>query len=541
MLVRTGRAIAAGAVGFPLVSTIKARDVHSDKFGAVAGNAAGAKAGERVLADGGNAIDAAVAAALVAGVASPHLTGSGGYGGHMIIALAGGKGVACIDFNTAAPAAATPDMFYPCDEKGEAKGQINRYGWMASGVPGVLAGMQLALEKHGTRSFAEMAQPAIQMAREGAPLDLICALAIFNSAARLAKDPGSKKLYLTNGDSPKAGAVLRNPDLAEMLSTLAARNSTDSFYRGDIAQHIADTFQKNGGLVTARDLAAYRARDVKPLQWKGHGFKVLTAPLGAGGLTVLEGLSVLDAMQWDSLPASPAKTHALVEALRLVWKDRLECLGDPAMANVPVNELFSQARARALAAQADEAARSGKAMKLKIGNSRGPGTVNISSVDSRGNVVAVTLTHGGDFGAQVTVPGLGLTLGQGMYKFNPHPDSPNAPGPGKHPLHNMCPSLVLGANKTVLSVGGAGSQIIPNAVFSFLLYYMFQNSSIADALAAPRIHTTGTLDVTAEEHWPQADIEYLKQAGFKVRTAPCAHLSSAFFNAATGECSAGMR
>jgi gamma-glutamyltranspeptidase/glutathione hydrolase len=458
----------------------------------------------------------------------------------MMLAMAGHKDILCIDFNTAAAAAARPNM-YSFDGKGEAKSEANRYGWLAAGVPGTLAGLQWALDKHGTRSFSELVQPAIALAREGAPMDSICAKAIHNSAARLAGDPGSAKLYLTYGDSPKSGDLLRNPDLAAMLSTLAERNSVDSFYRGDIAQQIAGAFQKNGGLVTSRDLAAYRAREVKPLQWKHKGFTVLSAPLTAGGLTALEALSVLEALDWSNRAASPAKTHALLEALRLAWKDRLELLGDPEMVKVPVKHLLSSEYARTLAAQADQAVQAGKALELKVETSRGPGTCNISSVDRQGNVVAVTLTHGGEFGAQVTVEGLGVTLGQGMYKFNPHSSSPNAPGPGKRPLHNMCPSLVLGADKTAVAIGGAGGQMIPNALFAFLVSYVLQKSSMAEALAAPRLHTTGMLDVTADAAWPQADMDYLKQAGFKIRTAPGAHLSAVSFNAATGEWSSGLR
>ncbi len=245
MLVRSGQALAVGAVGFPFCS-FGADAPTVGKFGAVVGDAFGKTAGEQILAAGGNAIDAAVAGALAACVASPHHCGVGGYGGHMMVSLAGGKNITCIDFNTAAAAAARPDM-YPFDEKGEVKGAANRYGWLASGVPGTLAGLQMALDKFGARSFREVVQPAIQLARDGSPLDSICANAIKNSAARLAKDPGSAKLYLARGNSPQPGDVLQNPDLARLLSLLAERNSVESFYSGDIARQIADAFQKKRG------------------------------------------------------------------------------------------------------------------------------------------------------------------------------------------------------------------------------------------------------------------------------------------------------
>ena len=219
MLVRSGQTIAVGAVVFPFLSLGKNSPSSDGKWGAVVGNEIGAKVGQSVLADGGNAVDAAVAAALASGVASPNYCGAGGYGGHLIVARSGGKKVECIDFNTAAPGAARADM-YPRNEKGEVVGASNRYGWLASGVPGTLAGLQLALKWYGTRSFAEVVQPCIKLARQGVPMSESCAAAIRNFAPRLRSDPGSAKIYLTNGDSPKAGDLLRNPEIAELYSTL---------------------------------------------------------------------------------------------------------------------------------------------------------------------------------------------------------------------------------------------------------------------------------------------------------------------------------
>src|SRR5258706_10865876 len=176
----------------------------------------------------------------------------GGYGGHMIIALAGGKKITAIDFNSTAPAAARPDIF-PLDEKGAVKGRVNFFGWVAAGVPGTLAGMQLALDRYGTRTFREMAQPAIELAEQGVVISKVFASTIRTCSTRFAHDPGSAKIYLKNGQPLKEGEKLRNPDLAKLLSSLAKENSVESFYRGDVAQRIADAFQSHGGLGTAQD------------------------------------------------------------------------------------------------------------------------------------------------------------------------------------------------------------------------------------------------------------------------------------------------
>src|ERR1041385_5220853 len=316
MLKRTGQTAFVAAFGVPLAFSAQKKAPLLWEHGAVVGENTGRTIGEKVLAEGGNAIDAAVAAALTACIAAPARSGIGGYGGHMIIALAGGKEVTAIDFNTAAPPAPRPDMF-PLDEKGAVKNRLNFFGWKAAGVPGVLAGMQLALSHHGTRSFREMVQPAIDLAERGFVINKVFAKTIRGCAARFAKDPGSAKLYLKNGQPLKEGDLLRNPDLAKMLSTLAERNSVESFYQGDIAQRIAEAFQTNGGLVTAKDLSIYQAREVQPLSLAYGNKTMFTAPLTAAGLVTLEGLSILKAVELDRHLSYNAKAHATLETMRL--------------------------------------------------------------------------------------------------------------------------------------------------------------------------------------------------------------------------------
>jgi len=545
MLALTGQALAAGALGsrFCLAAEEESptEDQAEGRFGAVAGHAMAAKIGREVLTNGGNAVDAAVAAALTACVVTPTRCGIGGYGGHLTLALAGGRKVTSIDFNTMAPAAARQDM-YPLDEQGEVKERVNFHGWLAAGVPGILAGLQLALHRYGTRSFRELAQPAIELARNGFTVTEGFARSIRGALARFRNDPGSAKLYLIDGEPPKAGDLHRNPELADLLATLAKRNSVDSFYRGDIAQRVAEAFQKNGGLVTAKDMAAYKAREMKPLQMKWKNCAVHTAPLTAGGLTVLEALSILKALGWDGLHPSPAAAHAWLEALRVAWHDRLRWLGDPEKVKVPVSRLLSSQYARETATKIKAAVNAARPLDIEGHDVlEEEGTVNISSVDRRGNMVAMTLTHGGTFGAQITVDGLGLTLGHGMSRFRPQPGHPNAPGPGKRPLNNMCPSVVLRDGKPVLALGGAGGLRIPNGIYAVLTHCLERGEPMTEAVAAPRLHCTGTLEVTVERSWPKAEADYLAQIGFAVRNGTVAHISAVSFNPQTGECRGVMR
>jgi gamma-glutamyltranspeptidase / glutathione hydrolase len=539
VLKRAGAAVLGGALSrADLWAAAQGKPAKGQ--GCVVGQPVAAKVGMDVLAAGGNAVDAAVAAALTAGVVAVQHCGIGGYGGHMVIAPPGEK-VTAIDFNTAAPAAAREDMF-PLDDKGAVKGRINTYGWLAAGVPGTLAGLQLALDRHGTRPFGKLVQPAIAFAGDGFEVGRPLATAIRSAQAQLRKDPASTKLLLSKGQPLKAGAVYRNPELADLLQTLAQRNSVDSFYRGDIGQQIARAFEKNGGLVTAKDMAAYQARVVTPLEltWRGH--TIYTAPLTAGGLTVLEALAILKAMAWERRPAQdPSALHARLDALRLAWDHRLKLLGDPEKVDVPVERLLSESHARSMAGQVQEALRKKQPVQAEGDGQSAGGTVHLSAADSRGMTVALTLTHGGHFGAQVAVDGLGLILGHGMSRFDPRPKRPNSPGPHKRPLHNMCPTVVVRDGRAILALGAAGGRRIPNAVYDVLAHFVGRDASVEDALEVPRLHTEGDRTLTLENKWPEDDLDYLKKLGYTAKAGPSAVVHAVELDAKSGRCHAASR
>ncbi|HEV3142568.1 MAG TPA: gamma-glutamyltransferase, partial [Gemmataceae bacterium] len=470
------------------------------------------------------AVDAAVTAALVAGVVAVPSCGIGGYGGHMVIGRPDGK-VSAIDFNSAAPEAARADMF-PRDEKGFVKGGINVHGWLAAGVPGTLAGMQLALDKFGAWSMSSALKPAVRYARGGFPITARLAKTIATAAGQFQKDPGSLRLFLSEGKPLPEGATFRNPDLADMLQQLADANSVKAFYRGEIAQKIAAEFRKNGGLVTASDLAQYEACEVAPLVLEWNGRTIYTAPLTAGGLTVIQALTTLKALGWEKLDANdPKTTHSRLEAVRLAWHDRLTLLGDPQKVDVPVSRLLSKSYADAAAERVRKAVADGKALPANSDGRKADGTIHITAVDSRGMMVALTLTHGESFGAQVTVDGLGLVLGHGMSRFDPNPKHPNCPGPAKRPLHNMCPTVVLHDGKPIAAMGTTGGRRIPNTLFDVLSNFVGLGQPLKDAAAAPRLHTIGNLDLDLSKNTPAAIAEYLKKAGYNVKTGPGANFN----------------
>ena len=484
-----------------------------------------------MLADGGNAIDAVVAAALAACVAAPHSVGIGGYGMSAVIAFEGGRRLIAIDGNTTAPAAMRADMFRP-DAKGKLPrgfSQADPYdstGWLFAGVPGIPAGLQLALDRCGTRGFGELARPAIALARDGFPWPQDLADVLQAGRARFERDPGTRALFLPQGRPVAAGELFKNPDLAAMLARLAEANSVEAFYRGDIADLIAEGFRKNGGLVTRKDLASYRARPVEPLTMTLGGAAIHTAPLTAGGLTVLQMLATLRAMKWEKMPAGLPRTHARAEAMRIAWRDRSALLGDPDFVEVPTARLLSEDYARESAERVLAAVKDGRMFLAHEAAPRAQaGTIHLSAADRQGNFASLTLTHGNNFGARVTVPGLGLTLGHGMSRFDPDPAHPNAPGPGKRPLHNLCPTIVTRDGRAVLAVGGSGGRMIPNGLLEVLIQGLMFDQPLAAAIAALRLHTEGAPALSLEKAWPADEAEALRGLGYSVDFAASAHMN----------------
>jgi len=503
----TGGALAAAAT----------KSVRTEKLtiraGLVVGHPEGSEAGNAVLSSGGNAVDAIVAASLVAGVVAVTRCGIGGYGGHMAIGLPDGK-VKCIDFNSEAAQATRADMF-SVDATGRVKDGANTHGWRAAGVPATMAGLQFALDHYGTRSLANIIEPAIRYARDG--FDVYWPWA--GAASNLARDPGSAKLFAPNGKLLQKGDKYRNPDLARLLEKLATSGSAEDFYHGETARHIAEAFKKNGGLVTANDLANYRPLETDPLSITWNGHTIATAPLTAGGLTILQTIAALKALgpDWAKIPQdSPRRTHGWIEALRLSWGDRLRLFGDERFTHVPVEQLLSDSYAQTSAEQIRSAVRQKRYIPISTDGRAANGTVHLSAVDQNGMLASLTLTHGDSFGAQITVDGLGLILGHGMSRFDPVPGRANSIAPGKRPLDNMSPTIVLRDDKPVLAIGAAGGRRIPNGIFEVLLNKIGDGENLADAITKPRLHTDGSPKINAERGRPAAEIDYLKQAGYSI-------------------------
>jgi gamma-glutamyltranspeptidase/glutathione hydrolase len=237
---------------------------------------------------------------------------------------------------------------------------------------------------------------------------------------------------------------------------------------------------------------------------------------------------LLQELKWAERDPVAAETQQLqIEAFRYAWQDRLELFGDPKNGPSPVEKVLQPDAIRVAAEKIAKAVSTKVPLPVRTTSRPDQGTISLSAVDRAGNLVAVTLTHGGSFGARVTVPGLGLTLGHGMSRFDPHAGHPNSPGPHKRPLNNMCPTLAAKNGRPVIAVGGRGGRKIPNAVAEVLLQLVSRDKPLAAAIAAPRLHTEGQLAVSFERAWPAGTLDELKQRGYQISTAASATVSAA--------------
>ncbi len=451
--------------------------------------------GIRVLQEGGNGIDAAVAVALMLGVVDGYNSGIGG-GCFMLIRLADGSVVA-IDGREAAPAAARPDMFI---RNGKADTRLSQTGPLASGIPGALAAYEYAVQHYGRKSLAQLIAPAARLAELGFPVSASYAKILKNEAEDLARFESSRAIFFAHGQPLRQGAVLRQPDLAATYRHIAAQGS-DWFYRGPFAEAVGKWMQANGGVLTAADFAGYSIKLREPLISTYRGFEVIGfPPPSSGGVHVAQILNILENFDLSSCDEG-TRLHVFAEAMKLAFADRAYWLGDPDFVSVP-RGLADKRYASELAAKISLE----KAAKVP-GHSTPPDwegnvfkqhTTHFSVADAEGNWVACTTTINTSFGSKVVIPGTGVVMNNQMDDFSAQPGvtnyfglvgaAANAVAPGKRPLSSMSPTIVLRQGKPILALGAAGGPTIISQVAFELVCLLDLRMSPQQALAQPRIH-----------------------------------------------------
>jgi gamma-glutamyltranspeptidase/glutathione hydrolase len=451
----------------------------------------GAEVAERILLEGGNAVDAAIATAFVLAVTFPEAGNLGG-GGFMTVHLDGQQQF--LDFRETAPAGATRDMYL--DAAGKAIPDASLIGALAAGVPGTVAGLWAAHQRYGTLPWKRLVTPAIRLAREG--------FAVEPQLAGLLAEQRTELAGRTNFDryfgGLKAGDTLRQPELAATLERIA-RAGPKGFYRGRTARLIVAEMRRGGGLITQADLVAYTPVWREPLRFDWRGRQVITAPPpSSGGLALAQLLGMKErlapAFAGQSLNGT-RYVHLVAEISKRVFADRAEYLGDPAFVEVPVARLMAPDYLDRRAAEVSPE-RPSATPAVRPGLAERPQTTHFSILDAQGNAVALTYTLNGGFGSGVVVTGAGFLLNNEMDDFSVRPGQPNLYGvvggsaneiaPGKRMLSSMTPTIVLEDGRVRTIVGTPGGSTIITAVFQTLVNLRDFGLPPLTAISAARFH-----------------------------------------------------
>jgi gamma-glutamyltranspeptidase / glutathione hydrolase len=536
----------------PVISPFAtARPVIARHGMVVTQEAEASRVGLDILKRGGNAVDAAVAVGFALAVTMPRAGNIGG-GGFMLIHRADRNQTIAIDYREAAPSATTKNVFL--DANGEADPFKSRYTGVAIGVPGTVAGLELAWRKYGSGklSFADLIAPAIALARQGLTVDDDVADSLPLAAWALASRPSSARMFLrADGSVKQAGDHIALDDLAATLGAIAERGGV-GFYSGPVAQKIVDAVQAAGGRMTTADLAGYRAVERQPVSGDYRGYKVVSMPPpSSGGAHIIEILNILEGFPLGAQGVNSAQSlHELAEAEKLAYADRAAWLGDPDFVKIPLAGLTSKAYAEHLrdlisTHQARPAAdiRPGEPQRYESDQ-----TTHFSIVDADGDAVANTYTLNLPYGSGLVAEGTGVLLNNELDDFAAKPGAANAyglfggdanaPGPMKRPLSSMSPTLVFKDGKLVMATGSPGGSRIITVVLQVIVNVIDHGLNVAEAQNAPRAHDQLYPDEIDVERGISPDtIALLEEMGHKVVLSRAMGSANTIVRAPDGELS----
>jgi gamma-glutamyltranspeptidase/glutathione hydrolase len=463
--------------------------------------------GADVLRRGGNAVDAAVAVGYALAVVYPQAGNLGG-GGFMTLHLADGRQT-FLDFREKAPAAATPGMFQ--DAAGRVIVGKSTDSWQAVAVPGTAMGLETARIRYGTMSRQALMAPAIRLARQGFVLGQGDAGVLALEGEKLARDPAARAVFLPHGRVLTKGERLVQTDLANTLAAIS-RAGPAAMYRGPIGAAIAAASKAGGGILTTADFARYKVRELAPIACDYRGFQVISAPPpSSGGVALCQALTILQGYDLAAMGFhSAAEVHVLTEALRRVYVDRNNKLGDPDFVANPVAQLLDPAYAARLRAGIDpERATPSTTLGPAATPHEGSNTTHYDVLDARGNAVSVTYTLNDWFGAHRVAGRTGIVMNNEMDDFAAKVGAPNMYGlvegannavaPGKTPLSSMTPTIVTRAGRPVLIIGSPGGSRIITITLQAIINMIDHGMDVQAAIDAPRIHHQWLPDVIALE------------------------------------------
>ena len=500
--------------------------VYSGNEGAVATvHPAATAAAVDQLKSKGNAIDAAIAAALTLGVVDSYNSGIGG-GLFALIHWADGS-VEAIDAREMASAAAHRNMYL---REGQAQPSLSRMGALAVGIPGSVAAFEYLSTKGGNKPLASLYRQAASLAEEGFELSPSYIKRLERSTSELSQFPASAAIFLNNGVAWPVGHHLKQSDLADTYRQLAEKGS-DFFYRGNFAKKVAQWMRENNGIIDEADFSNYQLRIRKPVKSEFMGYEIYGfPPPSSGGVHVAEILNIVQQFDLENLSVGQQQ-HVLVESMKLAFADRAHWLGDPDFVDVPKG-LVATSYAKSLAKKININTASlvdthGQPLTFdqKWFDKH---TTHLSVADKEGNWVAITTTINTSFGSKVVVPGTGVLLNNQMDDFSAQPNVPNAYGlvgseansiqPKKRPLSSMSPTLVLRSKQPIMAVGAAGGPMIITQVTQALIRYLAFDQSLYQSLASPRLHQQWKPDfVFFDKTLSQKDQQGLIEKGHRIK------------------------
>ena len=476
---------------------------------------------------GGNAVDAAVAAALTLGVVDGHNSGIGG-GCFFLVRTERGSLVA-IDGRETAPAAATRDMFL---RDGKVVPELSQTGALAIGIPGSLAAYEYALRHFGKLKLSEHLLAAAKIAGEGFEVDGAYAARLREAAAELKQFAASGEALLKEGEPYARGEQLKQPDLAATYRAIAAQG-IEWFYQTEFPKRVERWMKENGGIITADDFRKYKIRIREVIRSRYHEYEIIGfPPPSSGGVHVAQILNILEQFPLaDYPPYSADSVHLISEAMKLAFADRAHWLGDPDFAKVP-RGLISNQYARELAGgikieRASRVASHGNADEFST-SFFGGHTTHFSTADAAGNWVACTATVNTTFGSKVVIPRTGVVMNNQMDDFSAQPGVPNYFGlvgaeanaiePGKRPLSSMSPTIVLHRGQPILSLGAAGGPTIISQTVINLVNILEYGMDVREALRRPRFHQQWRPDEVRTEALAEGTANELERRGHKLNT-----------------------
>lgn len=455
--------------------------------------------GASILKQGGTAADAAAAVGLALAVTWPAAGNLGG-GGFSLVRPTKGE-PQFIDYRETAPAAAG-EKFYQ-DEKGNLIPEASAVGYRAPGVPGTVAGLELLHKRWGKLPWSKVVEPARRLAADGFRLRESHIRMLKANEELLRRFPETVRIFLPGGKLPAVGDLFVQKDLARSLAVIQKEGAA-GFYRGSLAKALVQDIQKNGGVIKASDLEAYKVELREPLLGRFKEFELLTAPPpSSGGIVLLEMLGMIEKDDLKSMGAgSAASLHLMIEAMRRAFADRSEWLGDPAFVQNPITQLLDASYLRQRRQEIDlkraTASAAIKAASLKVEDKEKPETTHFTVSDSSGMIVSSTYTLNGSFGSGATAKGTGILLNNEMDDFAAKVGEPNMYGliqsarnsiaPGKRPLSSMTPTIFLKNGQAVLALGSPGGPTIINTVFQVSLNVLVHGMNVQEAVDAPRVH-----------------------------------------------------